>query len=187
MQSHAHMLRPMRPTHAASQALMLSDELKLDEVTAVELLITAAEEVSTAPARRSQPRRRPAPFPDTAASLPSQRGSFTAESAAGIFFEERQNSLKCLLKLLADVVSGVTRPATEAGPHPYTAIIRAFVDELLDQPEQGQQHQQQPPGAQQAASSAAASGPGQQRLISRLIAVLKVRARRSCPPICTAD
>ncbi|GAX76338.1 hypothetical protein CEUSTIGMA_g3784.t1 [Chlamydomonas eustigma] len=127
-------------------ALLLSDELKIDEVLAVEFLITAAE----------------------------QRGTFTAESAAGIFFEERQTSLKCLLRLLVDVVSGMTHEEdieTSQVMGPYASVVRAFVEDMLHL-QSGESASTTPP-AGSLISSSANSSIGQKGLVVRIIELLQ--------------
>eukprot|EP00955_Chlamydomonas_euryale_P079916 363357-Chlamydomonas_euryale.AAC.15 len=97
----------------------------MDEIGAVELLITAAEELVHAPIL----------YPSPAVSARRlQRGNFSAEGAAGVFFEERQATLKCLLKLLAEVAGSMARGGGGAGggcSGAYSRIVRSFVDDLL--------------------------------------------------------
>ena len=91
---------------------------------------------------------------------PAQRGSFTAESAAGVYFEERQAALKCLLRLLADVASSVMRQDGGGGRgtrYPYAAVFQEFVTGLL------------------AERSGGGGRGGPQVLLTRIIELLKVR------------
>ncbi|KAF5839636.1 hypothetical protein DUNSADRAFT_292 [Dunaliella salina] len=69
-------------------ALLLSRELQLDEVLCVEYLIAALEE----------------------------RGSFTADTAAGLYLEERQSTVKCLMLLLQDVLQQDLSPQDPPKP-----------------------------------------------------------------------
>lgn len=48
--------------------------------------------------------------PVLTAHVPMQRGSFTAEAAAGVYLEERQANCRCLVRLLAEEVQQVTAP-----------------------------------------------------------------------------
>ena len=113
-----------------------------------------------------------------------QRGSFTAESAAGVYFEERQTALKCLLKMLAEVATGITRGGSggaggEAGggqpqqQGPYSAIIRSFVEELLDQQQQPAAGGAAAGGTATAGTAAAGAAGTASSLVSRIVALLK--------------
>lgn len=132
----------------------MSDSLKIDEIYAVEYLITASEE----------------------------RGNYTAECAAGLFFEvrlppyliipnttdplplkERQVALKCLLRLLGDVAPGACRNA-----HPYYQTLHSFVDNLLDLP-------------QPSSSSPPLPSPSSSTLVARMIELLKDNSLESLP------
>lgn len=118
----------MRPPAPVLQAVLLSDELKLDEIYCVELLLSAHEEVGiqigkgrvcclrshacfvlSPPSRLNLGRLRPSSLPHPLL----QRGDLSAESAAGIFFEERRGLLAALHRLLQ-----VRRECTPRVPPP---------------------------------------------------------------------
>eukprot|EP00798_Chlamydomonas_sp_ICE-L_P006431 gene6431-3060_t len=87
-----------------------------------------------------------------------ERGSFTVEAAAGLYFEERQATLKCLLKLLADVAGNMMRHESDgqgssAHQNALSRIFYEFISDLLSERSGGQ------------------SGP--QMLLSRMIELLK--------------
>ncbi|KAG2487371.1 hypothetical protein HYH03_013942 [Edaphochlamys debaryana] len=100
-------LQELDPVPDVQQALLLSDELRLDEVLCVEYLTSALEE----------------------------RGVFGAEYAAGLYLEERQTSLKALARLLAEDAAAQhalhTGGAGGAGRGPHATAIASFVSELL--------------------------------------------------------
>ncbi|PNW73920.1 hypothetical protein CHLRE_13g578100v5 [Chlamydomonas reinhardtii] len=93
-------------------ALLLSDELRLDELLCVEYLTSALEE----------------------------RGVFGAEYAAGLYLEERQVALRCLARLLAEdarTQQSAQHHAAGGGPAgtrtPHAQAIAAYVSELLSE------------------------------------------------------
>lgn len=96
----------------------------------------------------------------------AQRGSFTAEAAAGLYMEERQAAAQCLMRLLAEVASRVISPH-EPPRHPYTAVFHEFVVGLLAERQQG-----------------AAGAKGPQTLLMRLIDALKVWGVVGCKEWC---
>ncbi|KAG2438910.1 hypothetical protein HYH02_010705 [Chlamydomonas schloesseri] len=97
-------------------ALLLSDELRLDEVLCVEYLTSALEE----------------------------RGVFGAEFAAGLYLEERQVALRCLARLLAEdarTQQSAQHHTAGGGPAgartPHAQAIAAYVSELLGEKDAG--------------------------------------------------
>ena len=94
----AHLLPPPPPKHQPPQVYLLSDALHLDEVSALLALVTAHDE----------------------------RGSATAEAAAGVFFDERAAVARTLHALL----SAAAVPS-DATPTAVAAVAAAFVRDLL--------------------------------------------------------
>ncbi|KXZ49324.1 hypothetical protein GPECTOR_22g918 [Gonium pectorale] len=96
------------------KALLLSDELRLDEVLCVEYLTSALEE----------------------------RGVFGAEYAGGLYLEERQVALRCLARLLAEDARTQHAQHNAGGPAgqqrtPHSQAIASFVSELLGEKDAG--------------------------------------------------
>ncbi|MEW5301035.1 MAG: hypothetical protein WDW36_003918 [Sanguina aurantia] len=84
-------------------ALLLSDELKLNEVTCVELLVTVYE----------------------------MRGTFTAEAAAGYHLEERQAATKAVARLALEAATSMYTHIAGAPLQQYQTQILDFVSGLL--------------------------------------------------------
>ncbi|MEW5318150.1 MAG: hypothetical protein WDW38_009395 [Sanguina aurantia] len=84
-------------------ALLLSDELKLNEVTCVELLVTVYE----------------------------MRGTFTAEAAAGYHLEERQAATKAVARLALEAATSMYTNIAGAPLQQYQTQILDFVSGLL--------------------------------------------------------
>ncbi|GLC49201.1 hypothetical protein PLESTB_000193200 [Pleodorina starrii] len=100
-------VQELDPVPDVQQALLLSDELRLDEVLCVEYLTSALEE----------------------------RGVFGAEYAAGLYLEERQVILRCLARLLAEDARTQHAQHHAGGPvgqrTPHAQAIASYVSELL--------------------------------------------------------
>ena len=97
-----------------------------------------------------------------------------------MYFEERQTALKCLLKMLAEVATGITRGGGgEAGggqqqqQGPYSAIIRSFVEELLDQQPAAAAGGAAAGGTAATGTAAAGAAGTASSLVSRIVALLK--------------
>ncbi|GIL51286.1 hypothetical protein Vafri_7316 [Volvox africanus] len=99
-----HGVVALDPEPDVKQALLLSDELRLDEVLCVEYLISAFDE----------------------------RGIFGAEYGAGLYLEERQMTLRCLARLLAlDAMLQHAHHYAGGQRTPIEQAIASFVSELL--------------------------------------------------------
>ncbi|GFR52153.1 hypothetical protein Agub_g14612, partial [Astrephomene gubernaculifera] len=101
-------VQELDPVPDVQHALLLSDELRLDEVLCVEYLTTALEE----------------------------RGVFGAEYAAGLYLEERQVALRALSRLLAEDARS-QQGAAQGQRTPHAQAIASYVSELLGERDAG--------------------------------------------------